>query len=101
MQKMVREMEGEVNDLKDDLDSERKDRQRADKQRKDLSEELEALKTELEETTETGAVQQQVWGGEVKNISHLKCLMILVFLFQMMHSDIELLLSSIVSVSYL
>ena len=61
MQKMVREMEGEVNDLKDDLDSERKDRQRADKQRKDLSEELEALKTELEETTETGAVQQQVW----------------------------------------
>lgn len=53
-------MESEVNDLKDDLDTERKDRQRADKQRKDLSEELEALKTELEETTETGAVQQQV-----------------------------------------
>lgn len=60
MQKNLREMEGELNDVKDDLDSERKDRQRADKQRKDLSEELEALKTELEETTETGAVQQQV-----------------------------------------
>ena len=53
-------MEGELNDVKDDLDTEKKDRQRAEKLRKDLSEELEALKTELEETTETGAVQQQV-----------------------------------------
>lgn len=56
----MREMEGELNDVRDDLDTERKDRQRAEKLRKDLSEELEALKTELEETTETGAVQQQV-----------------------------------------
>ena len=53
-------MEGELNDVKDDLDTEKKDRQKAEKLRKDLSEELEALKTELEETTETGAVQQQV-----------------------------------------
>lgn len=53
-------MESELNDVKDDLDTEKVDRTRADKQRKDLSEELEALKTELEERTETGAVQQQV-----------------------------------------
>ena len=53
-------MENELNDLRDDYDNEKKDRLRADKQRKDLSEELEALKTELEETTETSAVQQQV-----------------------------------------
>lgn len=53
-------MESELNDVKDDFDTEKKDRQRAEKLRKDLSEELEALKTELEETTETGAVQQQV-----------------------------------------
>lgn len=58
--KQVREMQAQLSELQEDLDSEKLARNKAEKLKRDLSEELEALKTELEDTLDTTAAQQEL-----------------------------------------
>jgi len=50
----------QVSELKEEVDNEKGMRERAEKQRRDLGEELEALRTELEDTLDTTAAQQEL-----------------------------------------
>ena len=59
-QKKIREMEAQLSELQEDLDLERQARAKAEKHRRDLGEELEALKTELEDTLDSTATQQEL-----------------------------------------
>lgn len=58
--KKIRELEGHISDLQEDLESERSARNKAEKMKRDLGEELEALKSELEDTLDTTATQQEL-----------------------------------------
>lgn len=58
-------MESVISDLQEDLESEKAARNKAEKQKRDLGEELEALKTELEDTLDTTATQQELRYGDV------------------------------------
>ena len=49
-----------IAELQEDFESEKASRNKAEKQKRDLSEELEALKTELEDTLDTTAAQQEL-----------------------------------------
>lgn len=59
-QRSLREALSQVSELKEEVDNERGMRERAEKQRRDLSEELEALRTELEDTLDSTAAQQEL-----------------------------------------
>lgn len=59
-QKKIREMDAQISELQDDLEMERQSRAKAEKHRRDLGEELEALKTELEDTLDSTAAQQEL-----------------------------------------
>lgn len=67
--KKIRELEGHISDLQEDLDSERAARNKAEKIKRDLGEELEALKSELEDTLDTTATQQ-----ELRSVMHFSLL---------------------------
>lgn len=58
--KQLRELQAQLSELQEDLDSEKVARSKAEKLKRDLSEELEALKTELEDTLDTTAAQQEL-----------------------------------------
>uniref|UniRef100_A0A8C1XYS1 Myosin, heavy chain 14, non-muscle n=1 Tax=Cyprinus carpio TaxID=7962 RepID=A0A8C1XYS1_CYPCA len=58
-QRALREAMSQVSELKEEVDNEKGMRERAEKQRRDLGEELEALRTELEDTLDTTAAQQE------------------------------------------
>lgn len=58
--KQVRELQAQLAELQEDLESEKMCRNKAEKLKRDLSEELEALKTELEDTLDTTAAQQEL-----------------------------------------
>lgn len=58
--KLIRELQAQIAELQEDLESEKASRNKAEKQKRDLSEELEALKTELEDTLDTTAAQQEL-----------------------------------------
>lgn len=58
--KQIRELQAHLAELQEDLESERMCRTKAEKLKRDLSEELEALKTELEDTLDTTAAQQEL-----------------------------------------
>lgn len=60
-------MESVISDLQEDLESEKAARNKAEKQKRDLGEELEALKTELEDTLDTTATQQELRYGYVQH----------------------------------
>lgn len=62
-------MEAHISDLQEDLDSERAARNKAEKQKRDLGEELEALKTELEDTLDSTATQQELRYGEGRGLT--------------------------------
>lgn len=59
-QRALREATSQVSELKEEVENERGMRERAEKQRRDLGEELEALRTELEDTLDTTAAQQEL-----------------------------------------
>lgn len=59
-QKKIRELEAQLSELQEDLELERAARAKAEKHRRDLGEELEALKTELEDTLDSTAAQQEL-----------------------------------------
>lgn len=66
-QRALREAMSQVSELKEEVENERGMRERAEKQRRDLGEELEALRTELEDTLDTTAAQQELrWGASSK-----------------------------------
>lgn len=59
-QRALREATSQVSELKEEVENERGMRERAEKQRRDMGEELEALRTELEDTLDTTAAQQEL-----------------------------------------
>lgn len=59
-QRALREALSQVSELKEEVENERGMRERAEKQRRDMGEELEALRTELEDTLDTTAAQQEL-----------------------------------------
>ncbi|GAA6086710.1 myosin-11a isoform X3 [Tachysurus ichikawai] len=70
--KKIRELEGIISDLQEDLDSERAARNKAEKTKRDLGEELEALKSELEDTLDTTATQQELRAKREQEVTLLK-----------------------------
>ncbi|XP_068960271.1 myosin-10 isoform X3 [Petaurus breviceps papuanus] len=70
--KVVRELQAQIAELQEDLESEKVSRNKAEKQKRDLSEELEALKTELEDTLDTTAAQQELRTKREQEVAELK-----------------------------
>uniref|UniRef100_A0A8C4I0V5 Myosin-10 n=1 Tax=Dicentrarchus labrax TaxID=13489 RepID=A0A8C4I0V5_DICLA len=70
--KQVREMQAQLSELQEDLESEKVARNKAEKLKRDLSEELEALKTELEDTLDTTAAQQELRTKREQEVAELK-----------------------------
>ena len=58
--KQVRELQAQLSELQEDLEAERAIRSKVEKQKRDLNEELEALKTELDDTLDSTAAQQEL-----------------------------------------
>ena len=56
-QKSLREVTSQLTETMEDLEAEKEARTKAERSRRDLSEELEALKTELVESMDTGQTQ--------------------------------------------
>uniref|UniRef100_A0A665WNX8 Myosin-9 n=1 Tax=Echeneis naucrates TaxID=173247 RepID=A0A665WNX8_ECHNA len=71
-QKKIREMEAQLSELQEDLELERQARTKAEKHRRDLGEELEALKTELEDTLDSTAAQQELRSKRETEVAQLK-----------------------------
>uniref|UniRef100_A0A672P0E3 Myosin-10-like n=1 Tax=Sinocyclocheilus grahami TaxID=75366 RepID=A0A672P0E3_SINGR len=73
--KALREAMSQVSELKEEVDNEKGMRERAEKQRRDLGEELEALRTELEDTLDTTAAQQELRSRREAELGELqRCL---------------------------
>ncbi|KAH0629587.1 hypothetical protein JD844_011777 [Phrynosoma platyrhinos] len=70
--KIIRELQAQIAELQEDLESEKASRNKAEKQKRDLSEELEALKTELEDTLDTTAAQQELRTKREQEVAELK-----------------------------
>ena len=70
-QKKIRELEAQLSELQEDLELERAARSKAEKHRRDLGEELEALKTELEDTLDSTAAQQELRWVHTHSHTHL------------------------------
>lgn len=58
--KHIRELEALLSELQEDLEAERAARGKAEAARRDLGEELNALRTELEDSLDTTAAQQEL-----------------------------------------
>ncbi|XP_048869355.1 myosin-11a isoform X1 [Brienomyrus brachyistius] len=70
--KKIRELEGHISDLQEDLESERAARNKAEKTKRDLGEELEALRSELEDTLDSTATQQELRAKREQEVTLLK-----------------------------
>lgn len=64
--KKIRELESLLSEVQEDLEAERTARGKAEAARRDLGEELNALRSELEDSLDTTAAQQ-----ELRSVSHL------------------------------
>ena len=58
--KNMRELQNNYAEVQEDLEQEKMQRSKAEKQKRDLGEELEALKTELEDSLDTTNAQQEL-----------------------------------------
>lgn len=58
--KRVRELEALISELQEDLEAERMARAKVEAARRDLGEELNALRSELEDSLDTTAAQQEL-----------------------------------------
>lgn len=58
--KRIRELETLISELQEDLEAERAARAKVEAARRDLGEELNALRTELEDSLDTTAAQQEL-----------------------------------------
>uniref|UniRef100_A0A8C4MSU1 Myosin-10 n=1 Tax=Equus asinus asinus TaxID=83772 RepID=A0A8C4MSU1_EQUAS len=70
--KLLWELQAQIAELQEDFESEKASRNKAEKQKRDLSEELEALKTELEDTLDTTAAQQELRTKREQEVAELK-----------------------------
>ncbi|XP_067875475.1 myosin-9-like isoform X2 [Heterodontus francisci] len=70
--KRIRELESLNCELQEDVETEKIARCKADKQKRDLGEELEALKTELEDTLDSTATQQELRAKREQEVSQMK-----------------------------
>uniref|UniRef100_A0AAY4BU73 Uncharacterized protein n=1 Tax=Denticeps clupeoides TaxID=299321 RepID=A0AAY4BU73_9TELE len=70
--KNIREMEGVVSEMQDDLEAERNARAKVEKAKKDLAEELEALRSELEDSLDTTAAQQELQAKSEQELATVK-----------------------------
>ncbi|XP_036445748.1 myosin-11 isoform X1 [Colossoma macropomum] len=70
--KKIREMEGLISELQDDLEAERDARAKTEKAKRDLGEELEALRSELEDSLDTTAAQQELRAKREQEVAMLK-----------------------------
>ena len=58
--KNIRDLQNNFAEVQEDLEQEKMQRSKAEKQKRDLGEELEALKTELEDSLDTTNAQQEL-----------------------------------------
>ncbi|XP_035254581.1 myosin-11-like [Anguilla anguilla] len=70
--KRIRELEGLLSEAQDDLEAERSARAKVERARQDLGDELEALKSELEDTLDTTAAQQELRVKREQEVALLK-----------------------------
>lgn len=68
--KRVRELEALISELQEDLEAERMARAKVEAARRDLGEELNALRTELEDSLDTTAAQQELRSGRCSPRPH-------------------------------
>lgn len=69
-----------MSELTEELENERLSKDRIEKQKRDLSEELEALRTELEDTLDTTAAQQELRSVMQENCNQIgKCMNVTLF----------------------
>merc|ERR1719384_1598663 len=71
-QKALRELEGQLSEVAEDLEAEKSARVKAEKQKRDLNEELEALKNELLDSLDSTAAQQELRTAREKELASLK-----------------------------
>merc|ERR1712077_175885 len=71
-QKQLRELEAQMNELGEDLETEKEARLKAEKGKRDLNEELEALKNELLDNIDSTAAQQELRIAREKELATLK-----------------------------
>uniref|UniRef100_A0A3P8XZN0 Myosin, heavy chain 11b, smooth muscle n=1 Tax=Esox lucius TaxID=8010 RepID=A0A3P8XZN0_ESOLU len=71
----VRELEGLLGELQEDLEAERSARGKVEAARRDLGEELNALRSELEDTLDTTAAQQELRAKREQEVAILKKMM--------------------------
>uniref|UniRef100_A0A2K6EVL4 Myosin heavy chain 14 n=1 Tax=Propithecus coquereli TaxID=379532 RepID=A0A2K6EVL4_PROCO len=72
MLKSLREAQAALAEAQEDLDAERAARAKAEKQRRDLGEELEALRGELEDTLDSTNAQQELRSKREQEVTELK-----------------------------
>ena len=72
LQKALREVESQKQEIQEDLDAEREARNRAEKHKRDLGEELEALKSELEDNLDMTAAMQDLRNKRELEVIQLK-----------------------------
>ncbi|XP_035924022.2 myosin-14 isoform X1 [Halichoerus grypus] len=70
--KSLREAQAGLAEAQEDLESERAARAKAEKQRRDLGEELEALRSELEDTLDSTNAQQELRSRREQEVTELK-----------------------------
>merc|ERR1712241_1265292 len=71
-QKALREMEGQLSEVVEDLEAEKEARNKAEKQKRYLNEELEALKNELLDSLDVTAAQQELRTAREKELAKTK-----------------------------
>ncbi|XP_036070011.1 myosin-9 [Oryzias melastigma] len=71
-QKKIRELEAQNTELQEDLELEKQARSKTEKQRRDLGEELEALRAELENSQDTSLVVTQLKDKRESELNQLK-----------------------------
>lgn len=80
--KRVRELEALISELQEDLEAERSARVKVEVARRDLGEELNALRTELEDSLDTTAAQQELRSVEAQlfcSVNGVLCLRVYIF----------------------
>ena len=72
LEKENRELHARIQELQDDLDSEKESRQKVDKQRRLLKDELDHLQESLEESENLTAAQKEIQANRDKELSQMK-----------------------------
>ena len=70
----MRELQSQAQDLREDLEAEREGRRRAEKEKKDLMEEVESLRNEITNQTDTSSVIQEQFKKQNDEVGLFVCL---------------------------